>query len=429
MTKLPELKRELLARSGRGAKYGLERLRTALEPLGHPERGLPVVHIAGTNGKGSVCAMTEAVAREAGLRTGTFTSPHLCRLDERIRIDGAPIEEAAFEAALGEVLHPSVPFVTFFEAIAMTAMVAMRAAEVDLAIFEVGLGGRLDATNVLEGSWATAIVSIGLDHTGILGTDLADIAREKAGIFREGTPAVLGVMDTRAEAGARDVATTVGATPVWACGQDIGFDDEGFTLPGGQRVAVPQLGLKGRHQRANAAVVAGLAAAVDRRRGSDDLTKALPTGLAGATWPGRLEVLEHEGRRIILDCAHNPAGAATLRDALAGPLSFDRDRGTLLFGSMGDKAWPAMLDTIAPAFETRVYARPIEALAGRLPADLGLLSARFAGHATSTPEAGLARALALTPRGGTLVVAGSIFLVGAVRAELLGITRDVSVPL
>lgn len=428
MSRLPELKRELLARSGRGAKYGLERLRSALAPLAHPERDLPVVHVAGTNGKGSVCAMTEAVARRAGLRTGTFTSPHLCRLDERIRIDGVPIDEAAFEAALGQVLHPSVPFVTFFEAITLTAMVAMRAAAVDLAIFEVGLGGRLDATNVLEGALATAIVSIGLDHTGILGTDLADIAREKAGIFRKDTPVVLGVMDASAETAAREVATSVRATPVWTCGRDIAFDERGFTLPGGQIIEVPQLGLKGGHQRANAAVVAGLAAAVDRRRGSDGLTKALPAGLAGASWPGRLEVLEHQGRRVILDCAHNPAGAATLREALAG-LGLDRNKSTLLFGSMGDKAWPAMLDTIAPAFETRVYARPIEALAGRLPADLGLLSARFAGHATSTPEAGLARALALTPPGGTLVVAGSIFLVGAVRAELLGITRDVSVPL
>jgi len=140
-------------------------------------------------------------------------------------------------------------------------------------------------------------------------------------------------------------------------------------------------------------------------------------------------LLEHQGRRIVLDCAHNPAGAAALREALTGPLALERSRSTLLFGSMADKAWPTMLDAIAPAFETRVYARPIEALAGRLPADPGLLAARFAGHRLTTPEAGLARALDLTPPGGTLVVAGSIFLVGAVRAELLGITRDVSVPL
>lgn len=428
MTGLPELKRELLARSGRGAKYGLERLRSALAPLGHPERGLPVVHVAGTNGKGSVCAMVEAVAREAGLTTGTFTSPHLCQLAERIRIDGASLTDDAFADALGRVLHPSVPFVTFFEAITLTAMVAMQSAEVDLAIFEVGLGGRLDATNVLEGALATAIVSIGLDHTGILGHDLAGIAREKAGIFRPDTPAILGVMEAEAEAAAREVARAVKAE-VWSCSQDLSFDEEGFVLPDGSRIDAPRVGLLGEHQRANASVVAGLAAAVDQRLRDRRLVSSLPEGLAAARWPGRLEVIEHEGRRIVLDCAHNPAGAATLRDALEGPLGVEPADSTLLFGAMGDKAWPEMLDTIADRFTTRVYARPIEGLAGRLPADPAVVAARHAGIASGTPETGLADALAHTPSGGTLVVAGSIFLVGAVRAELLTITRDVSVPL
>ncbi|MEM9874430.1 MAG: Mur ligase family protein [Myxococcota bacterium] len=436
--RLQTLEQTLLARTGRGATYGLDRMRAAMAPLGHPERDLPAVHIAGTNGKGSTAAMVTEVARAAGLTVGTFTSPHLRRLRERIRIQGVELDEEAFTEALARVLHPSIPALTFFETMTATAFVAMREAEVDLAVVEVGLGGRLDATNVLTHALATGIVSIGLDHTSILGPDEASIATEKAGIFKADTAAVLGPMSTSALDASRRAATEAAARPVWRCGPrgtevEVAYDDHGFDLPDGARIDGSRIGLAGCHQRANAAVAVGLCAAVDSTRvPRRALVPHLRDGLADVRWPGRLETLSYRGRRLVLDCAHNPEGAAALRAALDDddPRAPSERSDTLLFGAMGDKAWPSMLSTLAGRFARRIYVPALSTpLAGRTFAAPEALAARYPGRALANPREGLAAAVATTPEGATIVVAGSIFLVGTIRAQVTGETEDVLVPL
>ncbi|WP_267888146.1 bifunctional folylpolyglutamate synthase/dihydrofolate synthase, partial [Sorangium cellulosum] len=211
--RLPALLAALGQRAPRGMVLGLDRVREALAALGDPHAGLAAVHVAGTNGKGSVCAMVESIAREAGLRAGLYTSPHLSRFAERIRIGGEMIGDAALEAALSAALERVPSPLTFFEALTVAAFVAFRDAGVDLAILEVGLGGRLDATNVIAAPLCTAITSIAFDHEALLGPTLADIAREKAGILKPGAPAVLGPLDPEADAAIESAAQAVGAGP------------------------------------------------------------------------------------------------------------------------------------------------------------------------------------------------------------------------
>jgi dihydrofolate synthase/folylpolyglutamate synthase len=413
-------------------------MHAALDALDHPEEGLPVVHVAGTNGKGSVCAMMTAIGQAAGLRTGTFTSPHLCRLAERIRLDLDPIGDDAFAEALERVLHPSIPEVTFFEAMTLAAFVAMRAREVDLAIFEVGLGGRLDATNVVRAPLATAVVSVALDHTRILGSDLATIAREKAAIAKPDVPMVLGPLTPDARQAAIEVAREAGASPVWWVATEDDDVSEALRLrfadgDDGLRVDSPRgevealtLGLGGLHQHANAAVAVGLAHQLADRGILEDVDGAVRAGLASASWPGRLERIERGDVTILLDCAHNPHAAEALAAALTDqPI----DRTRLVFGALGDKAWPRMLATLGPLAHQRYYCEPIEELAGRRPAPPSALADAMPGRVASTPRQALQAALADARPGETIVVAGSIFLTGAARAFLLGIDDDPAVPL
>ncbi|MCC6525729.1 MAG: bifunctional folylpolyglutamate synthase/dihydrofolate synthase [Polyangiaceae bacterium] len=442
MSRTETLRAELARRVSRGAALGLGRVEAALAGLGHPERALTCIHVAGTNGKGSVCAMLEAMGLSAGLRTGLYSSPHLCRLNERIRIGGEPIADEPFADALEAALRSEL---TFFEALTVAAFVALREAAVELAIVEVGLGGRLDATNVLAAPAAAAVVSIDLDHTEWLGDDLRSIAAEKAAIFKPGAPAVVGPLAPEALDEARRRAVACGAGPLWevvvgapgATASPVTATPgarAGVVTPTARGVAVrgpggraldTDLALAGPHQVANAVVAVALAWAVQERL--PGLARAAAPGLAGARWPGRLERIDRAGVTVWLDCAHNPAGARALAASLAGTL--DPDRTVLLFGAMGDKAWPEMLDTLAPLARRRFYCEPLEASAGRRSAEPSALAARHAGATEPHPEHALARALAGCRPGDALVVCGSIFLVGAVRATLLGVTRDPPVPL
>ena len=442
------LKDELLSRSGQGARYGLERMRSGLDALANPERGLAAVHVAGTNGKGSVCAMVEAIARRAGLRTGTFTSPHLCRLNERIRLDGEPIDDARLGSALARVLAPTCPWLTFFEAVTAASFVAMGQAQVDLGIVEVGLGGRLDATNVLVDPVCCAITSIAADHTRILGSGDANIATEKAGIVKRGCPVVIGPVSREAASAILGVATAVASGPVWMVARDeteeravrelgaaplvVWRTAAGLSLrsPDGQHAEIPRLGLAGPHQLDNAAVAAGVVWLAAPRLGLSPagLAGAMAVGLETASWPGRFERLQRGELSLLLDCAHNPHGAAALARAVA-ELGLSPARTRLVFGAMSDKPWQEMLSSIGPLAHSRYYCEPIRELSGRLPADPHELAAQLPGQAFTTPEEALAQALAEAHAGDTVLVAGSIFLVGAVRGLLTGQARDVVVAL
>jgi dihydrofolate synthase/folylpolyglutamate synthase len=394
----------LYARVPRGMRLGLEAMRGACATLGNPERAFEAVHVAGTNGKGSVSAMVEAIARAEGKKTGLYTSPHLCRFAERIRIDGAPIDDDRLADLLARVLV-AAPDVSFFETATLAAMLAFREAEVDLAILEVGIGGRLDATNVIPAPRAAAITRIALDHTDKLGETLVAIAREKAGIAKPGLDIVLGPLDADVRAAIDETARAAGATTTSAA------DD-----PDAQRfVQSASIGLAGAHQRDNAAI----AYVLGGRIGASERARA--EGIAGVRWPGRLERIAGYDGPYLLDGAHNPDGATALARYVAaqsGPIA-------VVFGALADKAWPAMLATIAPLTPHRVYVAP----QGRAATPPEELAQRFAGAVAPSAAAACSLARHMVGPDGLVVVCGSIYLVGEIRALLLGLPRDPPVAL
>lgn len=448
---LPALLQQLLSRLGRGAKLGLRGVRQALAQLGNPHEDLEVVHVAGTNGKGSVCAMVEAIARASGLRTGLYTSPHLCRYHERIRLDGAPIDDEHLARALAPVLDDALPPLTFFETMTVAAFVAMRDAGVELAVLEVGLGGRLDATNIVDRPLATAVTSIGVDHTRYLGTDLAMIAAEKAAIAKPGCPLVIGPTSRRAAQAIERVAVRAGATPVWVVNPGHHRHPGGAPTPAPHRpapaatsVAVTaladgrvhlrgpagqearaRLGLAGPHQIDNAAVAATIGWLLEPRW--PQIGAAVRGGLEAAEWPGRLETIERDGVRIVLDGAHNPDAAEAVLAAIGR--GHDPACTALIFGAMGDKSWRPMLEKLAPLTQRRYYTEPLRPIANRRSVPVATLVDFARGEGIEDPRAALARALQDAATGDTILVTGSIFLVGAVRAALLGLQQDEIVPL
>jgi dihydrofolate synthase/folylpolyglutamate synthase len=382
-----------------GMRLGLGPMAEACARFGHPERAFEAVHVAGTNGKGSACAMVEGALRAGGRRVGLYTSPHLCRVAERIRIDGVPIEDRALTDRLERVLS-GAPDLSFFETLTLAAFVAFQEAKVDTGVIEVGLGGRLDATNVLEKPRATAVTRIALDHVDRLGPTLLDIAREKAGIAKPGVPMFLGPMTSDVRAAIDEVAASRGATVVDAA------DPATMAL-----ASHAPLALAGAHQVDNAVVAVRLAKAL----GVGDA--AIRRGLRETRWPGRLERIDRSDGPYLLDAAHNPDGV----EALARHLEQHPEEGrALVFGALGDKAWASMIDRLAPLFPAgRVYASP----QGRAPAAPEAVAARHPGAVAASVREACARARALAgPR--EVVVAGSIFLVGEARAALLSLPFD-----
>lgn len=404
MLPLPEALHALYARIPLGVRLGLEPMREACAAVGNPERSFPAVHVAGTNGKGSVSVMVESIARASGLKTGLFTSPHLARFAERIQLDGHPISDEQLRPLLAEALSRA-PELSFFETTTLAAFLAFRAAKVDLAVIEVGLGGRLDATNVIPTPRAACITRIAMDHTDRLGTTLVEIAREKAGIAKPGLDLVLGPLDADVRAAIDAVAHAAGATTTSAeeDGEAVAF------------VSTARVGLAGAHQRANARV----AYMLGRRVGAD--VTACAAGIAAAKWPGRLETLTtHEGK-VLLDAAHNPDGVASLLAHLA-TLALPAASVALVFGVLADKAWTEMLDALAGAVALRFYVKP--ATHARSPVTPDDLAGRHAGEVCASVEQALARARAAVGSDGLVIVAGSILLVGEVRSLLLGLPRD-----
>jgi dihydrofolate synthase / folylpolyglutamate synthase len=398
---------DLYARIPLGMRLGLEPMRDACIRTDHPEKAFPAVHVAGTNGKGSVCAMVESIARAQGLRTGLYTSPHLCRFAERIRLDGEPIDDAALASLLRQALAAGSDL-SFFETATLAAFLAFREANVDIAIVEVGIGGRLDATNLIPAPRAAAITRIALDHTDRLGPTLIDIAREKAGIAKPGVDLVLGPMSPDVRAAIDEVARVNGATT---------SDARAVQAPA-------RIGLAGEHQKDNARIAALLGARIGAT------PAAIEEGLAAVRWPGRLEQVDP---RWLLDAAHNPDGAEALARYLrraTTPSPQPPGANVLLFGALGDKDWRAMLAILAPLASKRIYV-PLPG-AARTAIDPREMNALYAGEvASSVDEAiSLANAHANAIRPESLVVAtGSMVLVGEVRAKLLGLPRDPPVAL
>jgi dihydrofolate synthase/folylpolyglutamate synthase len=400
---------ELYARVPRGMELGLEKMLAACKRFDHPERKFKAIHVAGTNGKGSVCAMVEAIAREEGKRTGLYTSPHLHKFSERIRVNGVPISDQSLERILSDVLQRA-PELSFFEAATLTAFVAFAEAKVDIAIIEVGIGGRLDATNVIEKPLVTAITRIAFDHMDKLGNSLREIAFEKAGIVKAGVPLILGSIEGEALQAIEEVAKKVGAPIEHARGTAM----------------VSGTNLSGEHQWHNANVAIQIAFSLGWNH-QHILMKALQS----VSWPGRLERIETEKGLVLLDAAHNPDGVRALAHYLRDDAPGFVKRGplpkpiALVFGTLADKAWPEMIDLLAPLAEHRVYTAP----KGRAPTPPEVIASRFPGKTAVDPIAALAMARELIGPNGLVVVAGSIFLVAEIRAHLLHLPSDPAVAL
>lgn len=397
---------ELSARAKFGMTLGLDRVRSALAEMGDPHEHLAVAHVAGSNGKGSTSAMIEAIARASGLRTGLYTSPHLARFAERIRIDGREIEDDPFEDAIAKALRAAGGELTFFEALTVAAFEAFRAADVDLAVLEVGLGGRLDATNVIERPLACAITSISLEHTAVLGDTIDAIAREKAGILKRGSPYVLGRLPAEAALAIDEVAARVGAGPKWMT-----------------PIAPVDVALRGEHQRWNAAVASAMAEMLAEQ--FPELPKAIRRGLAEVRWPGRFEKVKlGDGVTIVFDGAHNDEGVQALVRAFEADGNAPEGT-TLVFGALADKGFRPMLEALAPLAHRRIYTAP----KGRAPAPFEDLVRIADGVIEPDPAQAIVRAIAEASPDDTVLVTGSLYLVGEIRSIVLGLPTDPIIPL
>ena len=386
-------------------RFGLERMERALEALGRPDRDLAILHVAGTNGKGSTCAMAAEALRLAGHRVGLYTSPHLVRFHERIQVDGRPIDDAALALRIDEVRR-TCPWhergeegdrLTYFEFATLVGLLHLARERVGAAVIEVGLGGRFDATSAVT-PLVAAVARIGLDHMQFLGDRVDAIAREKAGIFKRGVPAVVAhAQPPEAMSALCDEAARRGAP----------FHVAAASWDG-------PISLRGAHQQGNAALAAAALRLLDGsgvRVGEVEIRE----GIASARWPGRME----EVGGVLLDGAHNPDGAAALAAAL--PVLHPSRPVELVFGVLSDKDHVGMLAALAPAAR-RIHLVAPDSPRAREPGSY-LAAARGLGIAVdvhgSLPEA-LTCARAAGRDGALVCVAGSLYLVGEARVLLAG---------
>jgi dihydrofolate synthase / folylpolyglutamate synthase len=395
-----------------GAKWNLERMRALMAALGNPERGQRFVHVAGTNGKGSTCAMIASVLRRHGLRTGLYTSPHLIQPTERIEVDGEPVTEAEFAQAF-EIVHAAAEkldeHASYFEIVTAMALTIFRE-RCEIGVMEVGLGGRLDATNVITPELCL-ITPIAYDHEAYLGNTLESIASEKAGIIKPGIPVVM----ARQLAGAEGVITArareMGARVLRA--EDAGVRDI-EVFPRGSRFMIGsdefECGLAGRHQVENATAV------ILACRVLGIGIEAIQGGLRYVKWPGRLEFVSQKPD-LVLDGAHNPAAA----EALAAYIrEFWSDRPVwMVYGAMRDKAVEEVTAQLFPLAERLIVT------AANFPRSLrpeAILELTPHPHARVTANVAAAIEMARSaPAAATVFITGSLFVVGEARALLLGV--------
>ena len=403
---------------------GLERSFALLERLGNPHHSLPpVIHVAGTNGKGSVIALMRAMAEAAGLRVHVYASPHLCRFNERIRLAGRLIGDGALADLLEEVesVNGDMP-VTFFEVTTAAAMLAFSRVEADLLLLETGLGGALDSTNVLDAPAATVITPVARDHEHFLGNDLAGIAGQKAGIMRRGVPCLSAAQSPEVATALDRHAAAVG-TDVAAIDREIIWDslpNGGFAMEvASQKLTLPAPALHGPHQQANAALALSALKMV-----RPDITEAeLVSGLTRAHWPGRLQELPQgplrdlTANRVWIDGAHNAHGAAALAAAL--PL-LDDGRWHFICGALDTRPPAEFLSRIAPhAASIRCVAIPDQPASLSAEALAGVARDLFPGACTAPSVAGALQSLSDSRDDDDrpVMICGSLYLAGHVLAS------------
>jgi len=445
-----------------GLKFGIDRMRDFAVALGHPESRLPLVHVAGTNGKGSVVAMLDAILREAGWRVGMYTSPHLVMLGERVQVERQPLSPEEIVAYTDELRpvaersggagsdeHPS-----FFEFMTAMALLQFGRRHCDIGLVEVGLGGRLDATNIITPA-LSIITSIGLDHCEMLGSTLREIAAEKAGIIKPRVPVVIGRLPAEAEAVIRARAAELDA-PVHAVREHFGAESgqaragdffASTRLPesSGQRVKgdaqhgslaaplsnslaaplgsdYPQTNLEGDYQRWNAATASLAAHVLTAREPRWALTpERIAAGLAHVDWPGRWQRLHVGGRLLILDSSHNPEGASVLDANLAALVSETGRAPVVIAGVLGAARARPLLDVISRHARALHLVVPDQPRACSLDELMGLVPAAFRAHVIRDTVARLFPEVGICTAGGAddvIVVTGSIYLIGEVLARL-----------
>jgi dihydrofolate synthase/folylpolyglutamate synthase len=414
-----------------GLQWGLETITKVLARLGNPHLKYPSAIVAGTNGKGSTAAMLASILRQAGYRTGLYTSPHLVKVNERIRVNGTEISDDDFARAFTEVRQVVEGLLeekalgqlpSYFEFLTATGFRYFAQAGVDFVVLEVGMGGRLDATNVTQPRVAV-ITNVGVDHVEFLGSTLAAIGREKAGVIKPGTPVVCGCEQGEAAEVIRQRCAELGAELFetgnfgWLWGLqslqghylfNLSLDADSFAS-----LSSPLLG---KFQVKNA--VAAVTAAWRLSRDGFQITRpAIVKGLQSTSWPGRLEkVLEHP--LVLLDGAHNPAAARVLAEFIQEELGGRRLR--LVYGSMRDKAMGEISEILFPLAEEVYLTRPHLARAAT-PEEI-LTAARFRPKRLviePEPPVAVARACQASSNEDAVMIIGSLFLVGAVKKALL----------
>lgn len=405
----------LFSLKARGVKFGIDRMRQFAEALGHPERAVPIIHVAGTNGKGSVSAMLDSIFHAAGWHTGLYTSPHLVKLGERVQVDRHALSEAEIIAYTNELrpladaqgtrdpdLHPS-----FFEFMTAMAFLQFQRKTCDIAVVEVGMGGRLDATNVVTPE-VSVITSIGLDHCEFLGGTLAAIAGEKAGIIKPGRPVVMGRVPTEAEEKIRHIAAERGAPLISVAevfGENLG--------------RYPQTNLEGDYQQWNAATATLVAQAMDPRW---KLTSGvIATGLRNVDWPGRWQRTQLGGRLTILDASHNPEGAQVLEAGLKKLVAETGRAPVVITGVLGAARAQPLLETISRYAKEIHLAIPNQARASSFDELEALVPKTFSGKVRRATVKGLFPKENQCTAGGpddVIVVTGSIYLLGEVMERL-----------
>lgn len=415
-----EIIEKLCSLRNHGSKFGIDRMRLLSDVVGEPQKHFPAIHLAGTNGKGSTAAMIEAILRGNGLRVGLYTSPHLVKLGERIQVNREPLSDAeiclyaeklyAAAAVFGKPGDEDFP--SFFEL--MTAMAFLRFAEkaCDVAVVETGLGGRLDATNILLPK-VCAITSIGLDHCDMLGDTLEQIGAEKAGIIKPGVPVVLGCVPAEAERVIRAIAAEKSA-PVISVRERFGDAVEAY----------PQTNLLGEHQRRNAAT-AVLVAEVFARETRKTLAADFAPFLQNVVWQARWEKRTlKDGRELIIDVAHNGECALALDGMLEAHYEKTQTRPTIIAGVLGIERARPILRAIGRHARRIVLVRPAQDRACTLEELRACVPPEFAGEilesdtAALFPEAGVCSLE--TRENESLIVAGSCYLAGEVCAALAG---------
>lgn len=391
-----------------GAKFGLENTLRLAALAGHPHERLRFIHVAGTNGKGSTCAMLESIYRASGLRVGLFTSPHLVHFSERIQVNRSRIPEADVTRLVNECRgllqeFPREAHPTFFEVVLVMALRYFVEQKCDLVILETGLGGRLDATNIVT-PLASVVTNVQLDHQRWLGHSIGAITAEKAGIIKPGVPVITGADEPEALAVLQETARRMNSPLTRVTAEDT-------QLPPLPQITLPLLGW---HQKLNAAVAVATVRALQRALPVSGET--LNRGLRGVSWPGRLQlVVRASGQKLLLDGAHNPAGAATLSAALTA--HFPQQKPALILGILEDKDWHLMCEILAPA-ASRVVCVPLNSEHTMAPETLAAACHRANPSAPAQSCGSVGEALQALSGEPFVLIAGSLYLIGAALEEL-----------